>query len=403
MHPVNKVGFYFLLKSLKIPLLGNYIVVCLQVVYKKNPSNMAALISVDAQAAGDENQRYRMPAILTTTEGRGNGIKTVFTNIRDIAAAIFRNVDVLHMYFGLELGARATFDPDENKYYAMGDFPVDILQRKVYEFIERFVLCRNCRSPETDVEAGPRGTVVLRCRACGAAHAAQANERITNLLLRHAAAPAADAAIDAASVHIGERPDIFFPTHSDDDMQRQQGKVLDDVCAVVTNPTLPRDQVFQKLVNIKTMARLDEADLPRMIIRGAVRNATSDDIIQCLRVAAPQLQLLTARQGATTTNIPAYTVIFEEIIYLSIKAKDKLATIRIPMVLRMLVEEGVLELHYVKEFFDSHYDKMLRKMTRYGFTTSEMEDLATGMAALKDWMGLDIVTDAQGGEREEGE
>jgi len=315
---------------------------------------MASLISVDYKASGDEKQRYKMPTILTKTESGGNGVKTVFANIEDVSAAIFREADVLHKYFGYELGAQATYVSKENKYLVMGEFPVDILQKKVFEFIEKFVLCSKCRSPETDVEAGPKGrTVVLRCRACGTGHTAMANEKMTPLLLKYAIKPTADpkkvrsdATSSTATVHVGERPDIVFPVVNEE-VNKQQEKVLDDVYAVITNPALPRDQVAQELVNIRKKAQSSEENLPRMIIRGAVRNATTADIIQCLRVAAPQLQLLTARQdadGAVASSIktPAYTIILEEIIYLALRADVKIATFRIPMVLRMFVEEGVL-------------------------------------------------------------
>jgi translation initiation factor 2 beta subunit (eIF-2beta)/eIF-5 len=370
---------------------------------------MASLISVDIKASGDEKQRYKMPTILTKTESGGNGVKTVFANIEDVAAAIFREAEVLHKYFGYELGAQATFVSKENKYLVMGEFPADILQKKVFEFIEKFVLCSKCRCPETDVEAGPKGrSVILRCRACGTGHTAQANEKMTPLLLKYANKTTETKKVraheattsSAAAAYIGERPDIVFPSLSDE-IKKQQVKLLEDVHSVITNPTLPRDQIAQELVNIRKKAQFSEADLPRMIIRGALCGASSGDIIQCLRVAAPQLQLLTARQDAdgtataATTKTPAYAVILEEVIYISLKAEVKLAPFRIPMLLRMFVEESVLEPQYVKEFHDAntnpnrpkYFEKTQARMIKYGFPPKDFEDLITGMTALKNWMG----------------
>ena len=38
----------------------------------------------------DEFYRYKMPRLIAKVEGRGNGIKTVVVNMRDIAAALGR-------------------------------------------------------------------------------------------------------------------------------------------------------------------------------------------------------------------------------------------------------------------------------------------------------------------------
>ena len=38
----------------------------------------------------DPNFRYKMPRLTSKVEGRGNGIKTAVTNVKDVAQAIHR-------------------------------------------------------------------------------------------------------------------------------------------------------------------------------------------------------------------------------------------------------------------------------------------------------------------------
>ena len=371
---------------------------------------MSALIPVDKNSK-DEKQRYKMPTILTKTESGGNGVKTIFPNIEEVSRAIFREPEVLHKFFGYELGAQATYIAKENKYLVMGEFPTEIIQNKVFTFIEKFVLCSKCRCPETDVESGNKGkSVVLRCRACGTGNVAPVNEKMTPLLLKFAVKHSesnttrmsqedAVASSSAAAAFVGERREIIFPQEdSKQQLEEKQDKVLADVHAVLNNLTLPREQAAQMLVNIRKKAQVSEAEMPRLVIRGALRKAPADGLIHALRVASPQLQVLTARSDTdptSNTSKDAHITILDEIAYLFLRASVKVAPFRVPMVLRMLVEEGVLEPQYIKEWHDNntnptrakYYDKMTSRMIKYGFTTQDIADLTTGMAALKVWMG----------------
>ena len=57
--------------------------------------NIAGLQSIE-----DANYRYKMPRILAKVEGRGNGIKTVVVNMKDVADALHRGPAEVTKFFG---------------------------------------------------------------------------------------------------------------------------------------------------------------------------------------------------------------------------------------------------------------------------------------------------------------
>jgi translation initiation factor 5 len=53
----------------------------------------------------DPAYRYKMPKITGKVEGRGNGIKTVLTNVKDVADSLKREAPEVTKFFGCELGS----------------------------------------------------------------------------------------------------------------------------------------------------------------------------------------------------------------------------------------------------------------------------------------------------------
>ncbi|ORC93260.1 eukaryotic translation initiation factor 5 [Trypanosoma theileri] len=129
------------------------------------------MIPIDPEKRDDIYYRYKMPAIQTKVEGSGNGIKTVFPNIHDVCLAINRPEEILMKFFQSEIGAQRTVLEKDDKFLIMGSHTEERVQEKVYDFVRKFVLCRNCRNPETQlfVERGKKNAspISLSCGACG--------------------------------------------------------------------------------------------------------------------------------------------------------------------------------------------------------------------------------------------
>ena len=68
------------------------------------------MINIGASNAGDQFYRYKMPAIQSKIEGRGNGIKTNVVNLVEVSKALARPPMYTLKFFGNDLGALTKFD-----------------------------------------------------------------------------------------------------------------------------------------------------------------------------------------------------------------------------------------------------------------------------------------------------
>jgi len=112
--------------------------------------------------------RYKMHPVQSKIEGKGNGIKTVIPNILDVAHDLGRPPIYLTKFFGFELGAQAKVvgDGPTQRHIVNGAHDKEKLQDLLDVFINKFVLCGECKNPETALII--KNQHVLReCKACG--------------------------------------------------------------------------------------------------------------------------------------------------------------------------------------------------------------------------------------------
>ena len=69
-------------------------------------------------------------------------------------------------YFGFELGAQTNTNPADDRWIINGAHEAGKLQDYLDGFITKFVLCKKCKNPETDVRIND-GNIKLDCKACG--------------------------------------------------------------------------------------------------------------------------------------------------------------------------------------------------------------------------------------------
>ena len=124
-----------------------------------------ALVNVRRDVT-DAFYRYKMEKLQTKIEGKGNGIKTVVTNLSSVAQSLARPGSYVIKYFGFELGAQTNIDPPDDRWIINGAHDAPKLQDYLDGFINKFVLCKKCKNPETDVVIKD-GRILLDCKACG--------------------------------------------------------------------------------------------------------------------------------------------------------------------------------------------------------------------------------------------
>jgi translation initiation factor 5 len=124
-----------------------------------------ALVNVRRDVS-DAFYRYKMERLQTKIEGKGNGIKTVIVNLPSVAQSLARPGAHVIKFFGFELGAQTNMDPKDDRWIINGAHDAAKLQDHLDGFINKFVLCKKCKNPETDVVIKD-GRILLDCKACG--------------------------------------------------------------------------------------------------------------------------------------------------------------------------------------------------------------------------------------------
>lgn len=124
----------------------------------------------------DPFYRYKMEKIQSKIEGKGNGIKSVIVNLSSVAQSLSRSPQYVVKFFGFELGAQVTANPSDDRYIINGAHEASKLQDYLDTFISKFVLCGECKNPETDLKITKDGMILRDCKACG---------QRTNVDLRH--------------------------------------------------------------------------------------------------------------------------------------------------------------------------------------------------------------------------
>jgi translation initiation factor 5 len=129
-----------------------------------------------------------MPLLTTKIEGKGNGIKTVVPNMSDVARALSRPPTYTTKFFGCELGAQTSFDEKNDRYIVNGAHDATRLRELLDVFIEKFVLCKACKNPETELiitKAGRIENIIRDCKACGERTGVDMRHKLTTFILKN--------------------------------------------------------------------------------------------------------------------------------------------------------------------------------------------------------------------------
>ncbi len=109
---------------------------------------------------GDAHKRFTVPEGKVFIEGK----TTVLENFREIADTLNRDPDHLMKYLLGELGTAGKLDG--NRAVFNGKFEKGYVNTILKNYIEEYVICSECGSPDTHIVKDDR-IAVLRCDACG--------------------------------------------------------------------------------------------------------------------------------------------------------------------------------------------------------------------------------------------
>lgn len=150
-------------------------------------STVTGECSGSPQANKDERSfcTLSMPLLLTKIEGKGNGIKTVIPNMSDVARALSRPPTYPTKFFGCELGAQTSFDEKNDRYIVNGAHDATKLRELLDGFIDKFVLCRSCKNPETDLIITKQEEIIRDCKACGERTGVDMRHKLTTFIIKN--------------------------------------------------------------------------------------------------------------------------------------------------------------------------------------------------------------------------
>ena len=112
---------------------------------------------------GGSEERFQVPKI----EGRFEGKKTIITNFFQIASHIRRKPEKFLKYLLKELAVKGFAEGE--KIIITGKVSSKIINPKMEQYVNEFVLCKECKKPDTELIKEGKQTLI-HCLACGAKH-----------------------------------------------------------------------------------------------------------------------------------------------------------------------------------------------------------------------------------------
>ncbi len=107
--------------------------------------------------------RFEIPEVKSRREGN----KTIIENFKTIASHLRRKPEHIEKYLEKSLAAKGKIQG--KRLILIKKLPGSRIQEKIKDYVENFVLCKECKKPDTELKK-KNGYVEIHCLACGAKH-----------------------------------------------------------------------------------------------------------------------------------------------------------------------------------------------------------------------------------------
>ena len=119
--------------------------------------------NVKSIKAGSNFDRWEVPEARSQIVGN----KTILSNFLQICSYLRRDCNHVMKFLSNEL---ASFSKLENERMIFNrKIPQDNLNKKIKFYISKFVICKECKKPDTEL-LKQDGLLFIHCLACGAKH-----------------------------------------------------------------------------------------------------------------------------------------------------------------------------------------------------------------------------------------
>ncbi len=113
-----------------------------------------------------EISEFRDDFVIPKADSFVEGNKTIIKNIVAIADNARREASDIGKYISKELAVPVSLDKD--RLVINGKFNTEDLNKKIKTYFELYVICRECKKPDSHLESVGRGMLYFVCEACGA-------------------------------------------------------------------------------------------------------------------------------------------------------------------------------------------------------------------------------------------
>lgn len=109
-----------------------------------------------------KTERFEIPKFEFFTEGN----KTIIKNYKSVIDKIRRESDFLSKHLSKELAVPV--DVQGDRLILQRKLMGDIINKKLEEFVTKYVICKQCKRPDTHIQDVGHGLKQLVCESCGA-------------------------------------------------------------------------------------------------------------------------------------------------------------------------------------------------------------------------------------------
>jgi len=107
-------------------------------------------------------ERFEVPKFDSFVEGN----RTIIRNYKAVCDKLRRDPVLLMKYLVKKLAVPSEIQGE--RLILQRKLTSDILNVRLSEFVEHYVICKECKRPDTHIEDAGRGTKILVCESCGA-------------------------------------------------------------------------------------------------------------------------------------------------------------------------------------------------------------------------------------------
>ncbi len=104
---------------------------------------------------------FKIPVVDSISQGN----KTIIRNVAQIADKARRNQDEIARYLSRELAVPANME--SSGLVINGKFKQEELTPRIKKYFDTYVICKECKKPDSRLEVAGRGMFMFICEACG--------------------------------------------------------------------------------------------------------------------------------------------------------------------------------------------------------------------------------------------